>query len=341
MTDILDPAAGVDEFDDPAPPKRGVVTYDRWNRYVLPHPVTGKTQSWTRVTTLAKALEDTYNLNQWEQRTVVQGMAWRPDLVRLAASTDPSDKKALQDIAVRAKESARSSIGSNNGTALHNYVERMDDGQHTAWWVQLGMSPETRADLDAYQATMDRFQLVPLPQFTERVLCNLELNVCGRVDRIVIDTIPNTVHIADLKTQQGMTFNLLAIAIQLATYANSDYMWNEDTGEWEPMPPLDLVTAVVMHLPVDQEECEIYDVDIAAGWEYAKLAHHIREVRKTSKTLVTARKSNNPAIYRRAILNATTRDDLSAVWREAQSRNEWTPELQALGDTRLREITAP
>lgn len=81
---------------------------DRWNRYVLVDPFTGQSHAWTRATTFAGSIRDSYALNQWQQRMVVKGMSLRPDLVAKASALDvKNDKDKMDKIA----ETARISLG--------------------------------------------------------------------------------------------------------------------------------------------------------------------------------------------------------------------------------------
>ena len=58
---------------------------DRWGRYIIPHPHTGKKTSWTRATTWAKTLDDTFALTKWELRMAGLGLVARPDLLASVA----------------------------------------------------------------------------------------------------------------------------------------------------------------------------------------------------------------------------------------------------------------
>jgi hypothetical protein len=42
------------------------------------------------------------------------------------------------------------------------------------------------------------------------------------------------------------------------------------------MPPVSLERALVIHLPAGQARCELHWLDIAAGWEAARLAATVR-----------------------------------------------------------------
>ncbi len=117
-----------DAFATPAKPSpdEGGIVRDRWGRYMLPDPNTGEMRAWTRATTFAKTISDTYALHHWQQRMVAKGLAMRPDLLALVGMTE--DKKELDRLCDMAKEAAGSKVGANLGTAVHNYTEQLDRG---------------------------------------------------------------------------------------------------------------------------------------------------------------------------------------------------------------------
>src|SRR5690606_327328 len=53
---------------------------DRFKRPLIVPPDGGTPVAYTRATTLAKTLDDTYNLQQWAERQVLVGAGMRPDL---------------------------------------------------------------------------------------------------------------------------------------------------------------------------------------------------------------------------------------------------------------------
>src|SRR5690606_1008152 len=80
------------------PDPRGVgvsaVQRDRWGRPLIVPPGGGDPVAYTRVSTLAKALDDTSNLMAWKQRVTAVGLARRQDLrTRLAGiiASHPDD----------------------------------------------------------------------------------------------------------------------------------------------------------------------------------------------------------------------------------------------------------
>ncbi len=244
---------------------------DRFGRYMITPAGGGKPKAMSRVTTHAKRLDDAFGLVAWKQRQVAIGLARRPDLVALAAST--TDKKRLDDLCEAAMAAAGSNVGANIGTALHGFTEIHDLGLPTP-------IPEAqRADVEAYAAGLARLEIEVLPEYVERIVVLDGLGLAGTLDRIV--RVGDTLMIADLKTGQSLDYAWGSIAVQLACYANADTMYDPATEKHSPMPGgISLTEALVFHLPAGSGHCVVHTVDIAAGWDAAQLAVDVQAWRK-------------------------------------------------------------
>ena len=296
-------SATFETIADPRPePKR-----DRYGRYLIPDPDTGKERPWTRATTWAKTCSDTFGLTKWELRMTALGLAKRPDLLaQVATVTDPDDrdaKKLLDGVCEDAKEAAGSSIRRNLGTALHAMTEHIDAGR------DFTVPDAHRADIDAYRAAVA--DLTIDPRHIERIVTVPSLGIAGTFDRLV--THDGRLMVADLKTGKDVLYGMGEIAIQLALYANAATIYDAATGTHEPMPEVSKVTALVFHLPVGNGECTIYEVDIAAGWEMAQVCGTVRDWRKR-KNLAQV------TIARQALAASVTPDE------GHQDRTEWVVE---------------
>ena len=244
---------------------------DRWGRYVLPDPDTGKERSWTRATTVAGTLADRYGLEKWAQRNTVLGLGLRQDLYALAASCTPDDKDQLNRIVDQAQDAAKAHSGSNLGTALHRLTERIDSGE------QLDVPDTWKPDVDAYCQTLADTAVRIHPEWIERIVVSPQYGIAGTLDRLV--TINGQLTVADLKTGQDVVnYGMGEIAVQLAIYANATHVWNG--SGYDPMPPVDKTNAVVIHLPVGQGRCDLHNVDIQAGMTALELALSVRDWRK-------------------------------------------------------------
>src|SRR5262245_8271943 len=298
-------------------------------RYRLPDPKTGKDTLWTRSTTFAKAIANMEAIHKWEKRLVVKGISQRPDLHALAAATPLEDKKKLDELADQAKEFARASAGSNLGTALHAFTEQVDRGEELT-------APEPwAADIAAYRDKLAGEQITVIPSLIERVVIVPAYKVAGKFDRIV--QMPDGRQlIADVKTTQNIDYSWNEIAIQLALYAHARHMTTEDYRAYLPMPNVNVDQALVMHVPAGQGRCDLYTVDIAAGWEAAYFCKLIRSWR-------SRRNLHQPYVYDRVlerIGQATSREALEALWAEAAAFGQWTDQHTSAAKQRAAQLEA-
>ena len=269
-------------FTDPTAPRPEPKRNGR-GQYLIPDPETGKERSWTRATTFAGTVADKEGLTKWKQRMTAVGLAARPDLLALVAS-NPDDKRTVGKVCQDAMDAAGSSSRANLGTALHSMTETIDLGG------DLTAIPDAhRPDVAAYRQTMTAAGITIRPEHIERIVCLPELGVAGTFDRLV--TGPSGVlRVADLKTGTDLRYAFGEIAIQLALYANATSIWNLDTQRHEPMPEVDRSQALVMHLPAGEARCDLYLLDIAAGWEMVQVCAHVRKWRSRRDLATLAHK---------------------------------------------------
>ncbi len=273
-------ASGVVAVDGPGlvpPPARPEPELDRHGRYRIPDPVTGEERSWVRATTWAKTVSDLHALNGWEKRMVALGLAQRPDLLlRVAAVPDPnstSGRGQLDRIIDQAREHAKASARANLGTALHAFAESLDLGRPLP-----EIPPPFDRDIAAYRNAMVAVEVSR--NYVERICVVRELGVAGTMDRLVRfkhgrdgRRLPKT---ADLKTGADLRHSWNEIAIQLALYAHADTVYDPITRQHHPMLEVNQETALVVHLPAGEGRCTLYLVDIADGWEMARLCAAVR-----------------------------------------------------------------
>lgn len=249
---------------------------DRYGRYLIPDPATGKERAWTRATTLAETLDDRYNLELWKLRTAATGFAHRPDLLALVAAHQ-GDKKALDRVCADALEAGKAGEGANLGTALHALTERIDRGEDAL------IIDSLRADVEAYRKAIagSGLTIATLPDgrlAREVIVLCTELEVAGTADHLFAG---DKLTVGDLKTgASAIDWAMNSIAIQLAIYAHASHVFDPATDTLTEMPPVDLERALVIHLPVGRGVCTLHEVDIAAGWEAAQHAAWVRGWRK-------------------------------------------------------------
>lgn len=353
-------------FADPPKPVPDVseekIKRDRYGRYIIPDPETGKERSWTRATTWAKTISDTYRLHKWQERMVATGLVMRPDLHAQASfAIQRADRDNIRDeldkICEEAKNAAGSKVGANLGTALHGFTEKRDRGEEIRSLPDL-----LRSSVDSYSAALDRHHMFALPDGIERVIIVPELGVAGRLDRIMTNTAavgkwdePGAKFIGDVKTAANIGYSWMEVSIQLAIYAHAAFIWNQYEEKFEPFPEVDQDEAIVMHMPVPESAnagyTDLYRINIRQGWEYALLAGQIRKARAdkslafrlgepvTSKPIPVRQDSQRQAIdWRARIDEATCRADLSAIWETAEARGEWNEDLEAYGHDKLKDL---
>lgn len=246
---------------------------DHYGRYKLPHPDTGDEVVWTRATTFADTLEDSYSLTQWKMRATAKGISQRPDLVTLAQSLDmDEDKKQFDDLTKSALTVAQADKRSNLGTALHKMTEYVDRGK------PFRIPDAHVADIDAYRRLKGENDIQTNPSFVERITVLPDWKVAGTFDRIIRRG--GKFYIADLKTGDNLYHSWKKIAIQLALYAHGEGLWNAGTAVYEVLPPVDQEKGFVIHLPAGKGEATLWEVNIAEGWEAAQLCAHVRDWRR-------------------------------------------------------------
>ena len=249
----------------------GEAPKDRWGRYLITTR-SGKQTSFPRVTTIAKCLDDEGALTAWKGRMTATGLVQRNDLL-VAASAALEDRNALDRIVQQAIEAAGASSKANIGTALHSLTQALDLGQKPA------ILPGLQTDVDAYLKGITQHGVIIDPRFVEVLLVNEKYEYAGTADRIARFNTRKKKQVFDLKTG-SIDYAMNAIAVQMAMYANAEYIYNWQTQEHIPMPDIDKTRGVILHLPAGKGELALYEVDLVAGWEAAQMAMDVRAWRK-------------------------------------------------------------
>jgi hypothetical protein len=246
-------------------------TINQWQQYVIDG------DAYQRVTTLAGLMEDRHNLEKWGKRNVARGLTLRQDILAAIAACPDTDRQRLDGLCDAALEAAAASSGANLGTALHEMTARLDSGE------DFRPLPPWDVDVKAYQDLLQRANITICPEWVEQTCVVPELGVAGTFDRLV--EIRDRLYVADLKTGADLSYGWCAIAIQLACYANAEFVWDWDHKERRDMPEVNRRWGLVFHLPAGTGTANLYKVDIEAGWEAAKRAVAVREWRKQKRAL--------------------------------------------------------
>lgn len=244
---------------------------DRWGRPLVTPVDGGKAIPYTRVSTLAKVLDDKTALTQWKQRQVVIGMAARPDLVAVASTITADDRKQLNDIVKAAESAAKSDQAANIGTALHSMSEQVDQDVPLETFAT-----EFRADLTAYKTALANIQMVA----SEMFVVTDEVQAAGTFDRLV--RLPDgRVVVADLKTGKHEPDYPHGAASQMAIYSRG-HLYDPGKGRMGHLPQLgiDQNVGLLIHLPAGQGRCDLYLLDLNVGWLLAQTAVAVRSTFK-------------------------------------------------------------
>lgn len=287
--------------------------YDRFGRYKLNHPATGKPVKWTRATTFAKSIADTYNLSMWSQRMVLKGASMRPDIVAAVSTLEvKADRDRVNGLVEDAKKAAGNKVAANLGTAIHAFTEDRDK-------VLVGMPVKAKTvpenllpSVDAYEALLQEFGLQPVPGLIEFTTAVMQYEIAGTSDRCykVTRDITFKLHgrtvtlyageyvIGDVKSGADLSYGWMEICVQLAIYAqglntSGVFDWNQAT--WGNPAYLDkngqevriqvrTDIGLIPHLPVDRKDGDplatLFAVDLDWGWATAVLCGQVRSARK-------------------------------------------------------------
>jgi hypothetical protein len=284
---------------------------DRYGRYLIPHPDTGKEQAWTRATTFAKSISDTYALSQWGLRMALLGATMRPDLVRRAHGKHVrADKKLLDELTAELKDAAGAKVAANDGTAMHSFTELADRAWHSPGGPRSVMDqvpPDCRAMVETYISLLEETGLEPVADLIEFTTVVKQYGVAGtsdncyrltkplmlKIGRAEVQLLPGEYVIGDKKTGRDLDYGWQEHAIQLSTYAqgiNTSGVWDRHEEKWHPDPlngaKVRTDAGVIIHLPVDPESEKtptVYGLDLESGWNAAVLCERVRAWRNVRK----------------------------------------------------------
>lgn len=280
-------------------------------------------KAYTRTTTYIDVLDDKSNLEQWQMRMVLVGVARKPELTNevgslyeqqmaaervlklLPPSTSKEDreeaeaavktpKDAINRKAQIAKQEAGAEDKADKGSELHSLSELKDQDLD----LPPGISFEDVLDLDAYTRASEGFKIIHMEKL---VVCD-ELCVAGTPDRVSVweagDELiapdgsvigGDEMLITDLKTGT-VEFGGLKMAMQLALYSRSK-LYDHRTGERTEMGKVNQKWGVIMNIPAGTGEGALYWTDLELGWEAVLLAGQVRRMRSVGKKALTLMKS--------------------------------------------------
>lgn len=252
---------------------------DRWKRPLIVPAEGGAPVPYTRVSTLAKALDDQSALMAWKQRKTAEGLVRRPDLLtRIAgalANGDPDNdwptKKDLNAVCSEATEAAGASKGSSAGTGFHALTEAIDRGEEL-----LFVPPADAPRLDAYRTATAGYTALDIETF----VVNDEVQAAGTFDRLWLCP-DGRVRVGDLKTGKSEKEYPFSTTVQIAVYANG-LRYNPEAGRSPLHADLDLTTGLLVHMP-PSGGCEVVELDLDKGWRAAQAAHFVHHTARKWK----------------------------------------------------------
>jgi hypothetical protein len=274
------------------------VPRDQWKRPLILQD-DGSLIGYTRASSLANQIDNFAGLHKWDTRHIARGIGIREDLAAMAAALpvptgdkrkDAPTNAALDEIIEAARETAGEHVQANWGTAVHSFTEPGQEGNPAV--------PERmKADVDSYWKAKTERGLICLA--SEVFVVNDELKVAGTFDDLYWDWAYGLI-VGDKKTGKQ---KLQSTLIQMAIYANS-YAYNWETGERYPLSaflPAWIIeaiqstngehfagtagyvnrdTALYVHIPAGEGVTEFLPLDIATGWEAARVAAWVRDYKR-------------------------------------------------------------
>jgi hypothetical protein len=258
------------------------------NGQYLIHPSNGKKLvGFTRATTIAKTLDDSFGLEgHWKSHTLA-GAHIDPELAGKAfQALADGDKQAAKKYAEQAFHKAGGNTKRDRGSLVHDYTERkVADPTYVV--------PELyAADVDAVIQWIADNGFTVCVEWSEHIVLMEQHRIAGRMDFVLHHTATDTYYVGDLKTG-SVTYGAIAWAIQLAIYANADCAYvqgDADDGSDDrrlELPPLNRERAIILNAPLDTGTCVGYWLDIATGADLLALCLDVRKTGRLKSKVLT------------------------------------------------------
>lgn len=245
---------------------------------------------YTRVSTLAGALDDSSGLIDWAAAQAAIGTVRSPGISASIASlvsahkdpwNVPEAKRQLKPLVARARQAAGSDEAADLGTGFHGITELIDRGQEPEF-----IPEQFKPWIDKYREALADWEVLDCEPF----LVVDEIQAAGSMDRLLRHKESGQVVAADLKSGKSDPFYPLKVTVQVAIYAHG-VRYDQATGKREPLhPDIDLSQGLLIHAPIrgGRPRCTLYPLDLGLGWELAKLSVRVREARRLPKLEVLA-----------------------------------------------------
>jgi hypothetical protein len=314
------------------------VPRDGYDRPLIVPKAGGKPVAHTRTTTFIDCIEDKSNLADWAKRQVLVGAAAKPSLLDAAREAD-GDRDKLNALTEAAMQAAGAHDKREKGTELHGYSELVDAGlalpESASETDRKDMAAYMVATLDFQVVDVEQFCIVNALCCGGTYDRSLLYTGPGPLPGMHFE---NELLMGDLKTGGSADYGGLKMAAQLAVYSRSekydhtlfpippltarqkatgdatkDYKKRLDnfkkavfTAEeaekaYSSIGPINQEWGVIIHLPSGSGDAALYWADLTLGWEAAKEALTIRDLRARGKRALIPFKS---ATIQGALLSA-------------------------------------
>lgn len=241
-------------------------------------------EAYTRISTLAGALDDKGGLIDWSSARAmigtVKSAAISAQLAHLiSAHEDPwaaeEGKKPLKALVKRAQELGGSEDAAGLGTAFHGLCEQLDKTGAMPEYVPRHLIPW----VEARQAALAEWEPLHIEPF---VVCD-ELRAAGSPDRYLRHKLTGLVVCADDKTGTSEPDFGLKVTVQVAIGSRA-VLYDQSTGNRTPIECAQNV-GLMIHTPIRDTvpRSDLYVLDLNVGWRLANLAVEVREARKFPK----------------------------------------------------------
>lgn len=267
----------------------------------------GKRISYTRVSTMARWLDDKGGLIQWSAAMAMIGMAKsKPLQARVASiiarSTDDpynENKTALKELVETATTLAQASGRADYGTSIHEFSELLDAGL-----LDWSFVPDKLiGPLEAYREATQDLKVLDTEVFVTLDDWERDLRGAGSLDRVVSHPDLGVV-VADLKTGAREPQYPMGVTTQVAVYARgkryrdsefhgtptfTDGTPNADKTAWRKPLYEGVRTDVglLIHCPLEPQRgkhrCTLYVLDLERGWKNLLLGSEVQLARKPPK----------------------------------------------------------
>lgn len=268
-----------------------------------------------RVTNLVSAFSETRALSVWEQEQMLIGLAASPSLyeeltllygrargegVDFSRLRDfPAVRTALTGIANDSDSIDASLAGRAKAAAGANEARQKGTNRHNAWEHRLKTGEligtlEIQRQVLALESLLQEKGYERISGLSERTVRNVTLDCTGRFDEILLNTKTGDLVMSDLKNKSRPFWSWLEVDMQLAIYANAEWMLTEDRQEYEPGPgarvniggtlSVNPDYGLVLVAPSGGGDPYLRRADIGRGWQNAQMARRIVNERAYGKS---------------------------------------------------------